>query len=534
MRQFTQIVIVILAVISCSKKGPQFDSDQNGDNSGIPFSAVVSIGQESKALYESGNTLFATWEVGDKIALIHNGISDEMTVTSTGGGNATISGTITGNPSNGEAITLIYPSSAADAATGKVKAHFFEFQKGVLSGTNGSSLSEKYDVRKSNGATLRVVGGNASLNGSVALNNVSSIFKFTLKNEDGTAPIDVKSLIIIFRGDYYSIVPDTPTSELYVALPETSALTIQFYADSGDYVYTYSRSHVNFSAGYYFQSTLRMAPIPKGLITVSDTQKVLFSRGNLQYRASTGKWRFAENQYDVIGSGNEHVSPGYSGWIDLFGWATSGAPYMTSTTETDYGPAISSGDFSQAWDWGSNLIEDDPPGTWRTLSSSEWGNVVYSSRSIMNSLSKGKLNYNGSYHHAIIGGSQNGIILFPDYYIHPSEVVFDPAYGVNPLSYEDWALMEEAGCVFLPASGNRLGTEVSNVNAFGKYWSRTAGSTTRSYLLYFGSDSGAGVGLPWARYLGCSVRLVHDYDLPIGNNEPLSSTTGEWSDSFPF
>lgn len=46
------------------------------------------------------------------------------------------------------------------------------------------------------------------------------------------------------------------------------------------------------------------------------------SPGNLQYQASTGIWRFAEHQYDYIGSGNENISTSYSGWIDLFGWGT--------------------------------------------------------------------------------------------------------------------------------------------------------------------------------------------------------------------
>ena len=34
------------------------------------------------------------------------------------------------------------------------------------------------------------------------------------------------------------------------------------------------------------------------LFSVSDDLQVRFSRGNLQYQASTNTWRFAENQYD--------------------------------------------------------------------------------------------------------------------------------------------------------------------------------------------------------------------------------------------
>ena len=70
--------------------------------------------------------------------------------------------------------------------------------------------------------------------------------------------------------------------------------------------------------------------------SVSPTQQVRFSRGNLQYNAALnshatadgntlqGTWRFAEHQYDIIGTANVNSSSNYNGWIDLFGWGTSG------------------------------------------------------------------------------------------------------------------------------------------------------------------------------------------------------------------
>ena len=42
-----------------------------------------------------------------------------------------------------------------------------------------------------------------------------------------------------------------------------------------------------------------------GTFTINGSgDKVQFSQGNLQYRASTGTWRFAENQWDIIGAAN--------------------------------------------------------------------------------------------------------------------------------------------------------------------------------------------------------------------------------------
>lgn len=57
---------------------------------------------------------------------------------------------------------------------------------------------------------------------------------------------------------------------------------------------------------------------------IEDGDKVYFSQGNLQYQASTNTWRFAEHQWDYVGEGNNNISPNYNGWIDLFGWGTSG------------------------------------------------------------------------------------------------------------------------------------------------------------------------------------------------------------------
>lgn len=62
----------------------------------------------------------------------------------------------------------------------------------------------------------------------------------------------------------------------------------------------------------------------QGVFSVSADKQVSFSKGNLQYQASTNTWRFAENQTDYIGNSNSNISATYDGWIDLFGWGTSG------------------------------------------------------------------------------------------------------------------------------------------------------------------------------------------------------------------
>lgn len=57
--------------------------------------------------------------------------------------------------------------------------------------------------------------------------------------------------------------------------------------------------------------------IVNGEFSVSPTNKVYFSKGNLQYQASTNSWRFAERQWNYIGETNQNISDSYDGWIDL-------------------------------------------------------------------------------------------------------------------------------------------------------------------------------------------------------------------------
>ena len=78
-------------------------------------------------------------------------------------------------------------------------------------------------------------------------------------------------------------------------------------------------------------------PLPEGalpgLFSVGEGKQVYFSKGNLQYRATTGTWRFAEHQYDIVGKDNNKISETYDGWIDLFGWATTPSR-MAATRKT--------------------------------------------------------------------------------------------------------------------------------------------------------------------------------------------------------
>ena len=260
------------------------------------------------------------------------------------------------------------------------------------------------------------------------------------------------------------------------------------------------------------------SPIKDGAIlaefSVSDFTKVYFSQGNLQYQASTNTWRFAEHQFDIVGFDNKNISEKYNGWIDLFGWGTSGwnsganayQPYSTSTDYEDYYPGGSysnnlTGSYANA-DWGVyNKISNggNQAGQWRTLTQSEW-NYVISNRTDARYL-RGTATVNGV----------NGLILLPDNWTLPTGVTFtygEGGWSQDTYSASEWSKMEANGAVFLPATGYRDGTGVDYVVSCGLYWSSSANDDYSAYCLSFGNyDVRTGY---YYRYDGRSVRLVQD------------------------
>ena len=231
-----------------------------------------------------------------------------------------------------------------------------------------------------------------------------------------------------------------------------------------------------------------------GLFSVSGSSQVYFSKGNLQYQASTGTWRFAESQLDYIGSANSNISSSYSGWIDLFGWGTGNNP--TNSSE-------SSSSNSSFTDWGSKPISNggNLANQWRTLTSYEWSFLMFN-RSTSSGIRYAKATVNGV----------NGVIILPDdwstsYYTLSSTNSTSASFSANTITFSNWTSKFEAhGAVFLPAAGNRGGTSVYYVGTYGGYWSSTPyGSVNASYLNFNGSGLGTDDG---NCVRGRSVRLV--------------------------
>ena len=260
------------------------------------------------------------------------------------------------------------------------------------------------------------------------------------------------------------------------------------------------------------------------MFTVAEGRTVRFSRGNLQYRASTGTWRFAEHQYDYVGADNQNISSTYTGWIDLFGWGTSGwnsgavayQPWATSTTYSDYYPGGSytnslTGACANA-DWAvNNAISNggNQAGMWRTITKDEWSYLLFSRNASSVSGTE-----NARYAKCKVGSVQ-GLMVFPDSFSKPAGLAdivnintSDAAFDGNSYTTEQWSQLEASGAVFLPAAGLRYVTGVSNAGTYGYYWSSTCDDV--HYAWYMSFYSGNVLTNYGSRGFGFSVCPVRD------------------------
>ena len=250
------IAAMALMISACSSSDMEETVQQpNNKAEGIPFTATIRVGESAttRALTEDGSTIVPSWAEGDKVALIHGSINDEMTVSSVSDGVATITGNITGSSADGDAVTIIYPSSAVDATTKDIKADLLTNQDGTL-----ATIAKNYDVRKGTG-TLNV-GTTASLRGNVSLENQYAIVKFSLS--DGTNAINATQFQVRDVADNV-VVAVTPAagsaSTFYAAIPPATTGAFRFKATTATNSYCYTKYGATVTAGKYYQSSLKLA-----------------------------------------------------------------------------------------------------------------------------------------------------------------------------------------------------------------------------------------------------------------------------------
>lgn len=296
-----------------------------------------------------------------------------------------------------------------------------------------------------------------------------------------------------------------------------------------------------------------------GLFSINGNgDRVRFAQGNLQFcfdgrrtaadgSSKQGVFRFAQNQWDYIGSldkgtlpgcDNSKIEAGYPGWVDLLGWATSGyenrsdnhcwfnmpwssagIPTNFDDNYTGYGPSMNMADLnltgsSANYDWGVyNPITNggNTPGQWRLLTNSEWVYLRNLRPHASEKFATGCIVLS----HSDRNDTVRGCIFLPDRWKLPEGLSFrlmsangSSNYTDNLYNISQWKQMEAAGAVFLPAGGYRKTNAVSLVNVGGFYWTSTCFSNSDAYHVYFRHGTLV-TDRHTDRWRGQSVRLVH-------------------------
>ncbi len=400
---------------------------------------------------------------------------------------------------NGDWYALVAAKGSANNTLGAVEVTYVN---GVILDFVGDKASITWE--------RAIVGNKATFkNGTNYMKGATGDTDLTLETSafewdvvDGKYLSDANKRTFLFQGSYFknyaiSNAGKTTNGTTYSAMPVVTAVE--------------------------FMKSVATPSVEKGIFSVADGKFVQFSTGNLQYEVGTNTWSFAENQYDYVGEANINVgNPNYEGKIDMFGWSADGKFGVNpSNKNEDY--------YGTFQDWGTLVNEED----WYTLSADEWKYLLNTRANAANLKQIAKVD-------GVVG-----IMLFPDAWTMPADVnvaaAYDDYFKVNIYNYtlEQWAKLEAAGAVFLPAAGRRTGgwgnTTISphmvgvigldsdghykhydNGNIYCYYWTSTINESTKdvSYLHNIqalgGDEYTIGTGAVWGekgRY-GQSVRLV--------------------------
>jgi len=284
-----------------------------------------------------------------------------------------------------------------------------------------------------------------------------------------------------------------------------------------------------------------------GLFSVGEGRQVRFSQGNLQYYPDDERWRFAERQWDFVGAqcpviqlgdanigtvysngvqyDNTQVGRYYAGWVDLFGWGTSGwnngntyyKPFEFAGhifENRNYGPPGNydlAGDYAQA-DWGvHNTISNGGSRQWRTPTAAEY-NYLLLERETPSGI---------RFAMAIVAGV-HGMIVLPDdwnestYYFRAVNVI--GVCSVNIVMAGEWLdVLEPAGAVFLPAGGVRY--QFSDYDGVWYDWydmmNNLPAYTLRMWYLWFNSAESSTFYISGSYWT--ASQFLDDFPVGVGN-----------------
>ena len=199
------ILLICSLLLSCTKEEKALPT----------YTIDVIAGKEgTKALGLDGSgALKATWAEGEEVKVIKAGdgtLLGTLTAQSSGP-NTKLSGTITGDISVGNTLSLDFLSSN------------YTSQDGTLSGNN-TSIDKVCDYATA-AVKVTAISGSSVTTEAATFKNMQAIVKFSLKHGDAVLPAEEMTVTVSGYTSggpssiKISVRPKTLTSELYVAIP---------------------------------------------------------------------------------------------------------------------------------------------------------------------------------------------------------------------------------------------------------------------------------------------------------------------------
>jgi len=574
------MLYIVFAAVAVSCNSVEVDGNPSPDEkesaSGM-ITEIISGRQVATKATISDNTAAFAWTTGDKIAVhVSNSNGSHKYVTTAGAAvdasnTARATFTVEYEAGYSRDYFAIFPSTLVSDA--EVAANY---------GQTGASL----DVKLPSSYTLAEVSGTTSPCPMIATNS-STGWDFyqlcsLLRLKVNSIPPSTRRLEINFNGQKVcGVFSVTSESGKYVIATSDNAplsqSTITITKCGTDV--TDPETDVRFNGGNWLDNQVLNIPLPTGsytkiTITAYDaltggneiltmtrqfahdasnekgvkktasfsvfpidkdkTKRVIFAPGNLQATTNdlgrTWTWRFAEHQYDYLGTGTGSANNLITGNGTVSGNGTVDIFFMSVDDYYGITKFYSSGTFN---DWGNistfsykGVTTTYSPTYWKTLdadgdSDKEGWACAIKFRSDNYRFTLATINTDGT--------PVNGLIIFPLYYDgstppdgvvwrniniqdyrsattdrYPAWDVDNPANGhCSTCTTAGWEALEKDGCVFLPAAGYR--SDISNgmveVGVSG-------GERTRNYK-YTRFDN-TGYSVTQGATHATSVRLAHE------------------------
>ena len=242
MKRVFYLLTLCVLLFSCVKEKdprPQFGRATYTLN----ITAVKGDRPDTKALSFDGLKLKASWAVGEKVRVFNGDVALGMLQATVAGETTTLSGTVSKAPKVGDELRLEFLSPDYDNQEGTLD-YIAKHCDYATASVTVSSLDE------STIATTKA-----------CFQTWQSVVAFRLVDaENPSKLLSASSLAVTLADKVITVTPETPASEIFVAVPAIPDQAVSLRASVGDKLYSLYKHGVELEAAAYYVITAKLFP----------------------------------------------------------------------------------------------------------------------------------------------------------------------------------------------------------------------------------------------------------------------------------